>query len=305
MVFIPAGEFTMGSDSDEARPDERPAHRVRLDGFWMDETPVTNAQFRAFVAATGYVTTAERVPDLSQILEQLPPGTPPPAAESLVPGSLVFTPPRVPVPLDDARRWWSWVPGASWRHPEGPGSSLDGRDDHPVVQVSWYDASAFATWAGKRLPTEAEWERAARGGLEGRRYPWGDEDPRGAVGRCNIWRGTFPVREMSAGREGTSPVRAFPPNGYGLHDMAGNVWQWCSDNYRADTYALRAGLSPVVNPSGPDESIDPDEPNVPKRVQRGGSFLCSACYCTGYRVSARNKTTPDTSLVHAGFRCCR
>ncbi len=302
MVWIPAGEFSMGSDSPRSRLDERPAHRVRVDGFWMDETPVTNAQFRAFVGATGHVTTAEKPPELALIMKQLPPGAPPPPPESLVPGSLVFTPPPGPVPLDDATRWWSWVPGASWRHPEGPGSSLEGRDDHPVVQVSWFDAAAYALWAGKRLPTEAEWERAARGGLDGKTYAWGDEPPDAA--RCNIWQGHFPDRSTRS-HPGTSPVRALAPNGYGLHDMAGNVWQWCADRYRADAYRDLATRSPVANPTGPAESLDPDEPGVEKRVQRGGSFLCDESYCCGYRVSARMKTTPDTSLAHSGFRCCR
>jgi formylglycine-generating enzyme required for sulfatase activity len=289
MVFVPAGEFTMGNDSEDGRPDERPAHRVRVSGFWLDETPVTNAQFRAFVEATGYVTTAEKPPVLDG---------------SIAPGSLVFAPPAEPVPLNDVRRWWSWVPGAHWRHPEGPGSDIAGRDDHPVVQVSWDDARAFAEWAGKRLPTEAEWERAARGGLEGKRYAWGDEDPSLDLPRCNIWQGRFPdVSTKRRGRERTSPVRTFPPNGFGLHDMAGNVWQWCADYYRPDTYRRRAGSAPVVDPAGPVDSFDPEEPGAVKRVQRGGSFLCSACYCTGYRVSARMKTTPDTSLEHSGFRC--
>jgi formylglycine-generating enzyme required for sulfatase activity len=280
MVFVPAGEFTMGNDSVEGRADERPAHRVRVSGFWIDETPVTNAQFRVFVAATRYVTTAEKPP--------VPDG-------SIAPGSLVFTPPPYPVPLDSARRWWSWVPGADWRHPEGPGSSLEGRDDHPVVQVSWFDAVAFAEWAGKRLPTEAEWERAARGGLEGKRFAWGDRDPRDGAPCCNIFQGRFPASTKEGGAH-TTAVRSFAPNGYGLYDMAGNVWEWCADWYRADAYR-RAGA--------PTDSFDPDEPGVAKRVQRGGSFLCSECYCTGYRVSARMKTTPDTSLAHSGFRCCR
>jgi len=285
MVFVPGGEFTMGSD--DGRADERPAHRVRVSDFWIDETPVTNAEFRAFVEATGFTTTAERL-----------------SRDSVAPGSLVFTPPAGPVPLDDPRRWWSFVPGASWRHPEGPGSDLDGRDDHPVVHVSWFDARAYAAWAGKRLPTEAEWERAARGGLEGRRYAWGDDEPSPEHPRCNMWQGRFPDRPLNH-HQGTTPVRAFPPNGYGLYDMAGNVWEWCGDLYRPDTYARRAGAGPILDPTGPGDSLDPDDPGAVKRVQRGGSFLCSACYCAGYRVSARMRTTPETSLAHSGFRCCR
>jgi formylglycine-generating enzyme required for sulfatase activity len=303
MRWVPAGEFTMGSDRPDARPDERPAHRVRLSGFWIDEAPVTNARFRAFVEATGYLTTAERPPDRDALLGALPPGSSPPP-DLLVPGSLVFTPPPRAVPLDDVSRWWSWVPGASWRHPEGPASSIEGREDHPVVHVSWFDARAYAAWAGKRLPTEAEWERAARGGLEGQPYAWGSAEPTDETPCCNVWQGHFP--DTNTARDGwprTSPVRAFAPNGYGLRDMAGNVWEWCEDWYRADTYRLRANDGALFAPRGPEDSFDPDDPGPWKRVQRGGSFLCHASYCTGYRVSARMKTTPATSLAHSGFRC--
>lgn len=304
MRWIPGGEFTMGSNSGEAYPDEKALHRVRLSGFWMDETEVTNAQFREFVEAAGYVTTAEKIPDLDEIMKQLPPGTPPPPKEVMVPGSLAFDPPSRPLPLYNSALWWVWKPGANWRHPNGPGSSIEGKDDHPVVHVSWYDAVAYAKWAGKRLPTEAEWEYAARGGLEGKPYVWGDEKVSDRVVRANIWQGSFPYRNLeSDGYAATAPVKSFAPNDYGLYDMAGNVWEWCSDWYRHDYYLQQAGNKVSVNPTGPEGSFDPMEPTVPKRVNRGGSFLCHASYCAGYRPSARMKTSPDTSLSHTGFRC--
>jgi formylglycine-generating enzyme required for sulfatase activity len=306
MVWIPGGAFTMGTDSDLAWPDETPAHRVRVDGFWMDQTEVTNAQFQAFVAATGYVTTAEKPPSLEEIMSQSPPGTPPPPRENLVPGSLVFTPPAGPVDLRDFSRWWTWTPGASWRHPEGPGSSIEGRNDHPVVQVSWDDANAYARWAGKRLPTEAEWEFAARGGLDGKPYVWGDDRPTDAEPFANIWQGEFPHRNTAAdGFIKTSPVKSFRPNGYGLYDVAGNVWEWCADWYQRDLYRHRAEGGLVVNPIGPDRSSDPTRPFSPQRVQRGGSFLCNDDYCSRYRPSARHGCSPDTGMSHVGFRCVR
>ena len=301
MVWVPGGEFTMGSDAGPAT--ERPAHRVRVGGFWADETEVTNAQFRAFVDATGYVTTAEKAPDWEVMRKQFPPGTPKPPADQLVPGSLVFTPPADPVPTDNAARWWRWTPGACWKHPEGPGSDLAGRDDHPVVQVSWDDAAAYAKWAGKRLPTEAEWEFAARGGLAGKRFTWGDDPPKDDAKLANIWQGTFPnLNAKLDGWERTAPVRSFPPNGYGLYDTAGNVWEWCSDWYRADAYA-RAGKGVAVDQAGPDTFLDPAEPLAPKRVTRGGSFLCHVSYCESYRPAARRGTATDTGMSHLGFRC--
>jgi formylglycine-generating enzyme required for sulfatase activity len=304
MVWIPGGTFTMGTDSNLGWPDEKPAHRVRVDGFWIDATEVTNAQFRAFVEATGYVTTAERAPSLEEIMSQVPPGTPPPAKEDLVPGSLVFTPPAGRVDLKDFSQWWTWARGASWRHPEGPDSSIEGRDDHPVVHVSWYDAAAYARWAGKRLPTEAEWEFAARGGLDAKPYVWGDERPVDAAAQANIWQGEFPHQNTALdGFARTAPVKSFPPNGYGLFDMAGNVWEWCADWYDRELYRRRAGSTVPVNPSGPERSIDPARPFTPQRVQRGGSFLCNDSYCSRYRPSARHGTSPDTGMSHAGFRC--
>jgi sulfatase modifying factor 1 len=309
MRWIPGGEFFMGSDATDAWPHEGPPHRVRVHGFWMDETEVTNAQFRAFVEATGYVTTAEKKPNWEEIKKQVPPGTPKPPDDQLVAASMVFSPPAGPVPLDDFTAWWAWVPGADWRHPEGPGSSLEGKDDHPVVQVSWDDAVAYAQWAGKRLPTEADWEFAARGGLPAKHYVWGDEPVSESRPQANIWQGEFPHRNTKAdGFAGAAPVKSFPPNGYGLYDMAGNVWEWCSDWYRPDTYELQLAASQggvIDNPQGPEKSFDPSEPFAPKRVQRGGSFLCHATYCSSYRPSARRSTTPDSSMCHLGFRCVK
>jgi formylglycine-generating enzyme required for sulfatase activity len=304
MVWIPGGEFTMGSDDMQVWPDEKPAHRVRVSGFWMDEMEVTNAQFRAFVEATEHVTTAEKPVDVAESLRQSPPGTPTPPKEKLVPGALVFTPPPGPVKLDDFTQWWKWTPGANWRHPEGPGSSIEGRDDHPVVHVSWDDAVAYAKWAGKRLPTEAEWEFAARGGLDGKTYVWGDKEPSDTAIVANLWQGEFPYKNtVLDGYERTAPVKSLAPNGYGLFDMAGNAWEWCSDWYKIDLYYQRAGKQVIINPTGPPESFDPRQPYTPLRCQKGGSFLCHASYCTRYRPSARHGCTPDTGMSHVGFRC--
>ncbi|MEX2270644.1 MAG: formylglycine-generating enzyme family protein [Vicinamibacterales bacterium] len=285
MRWIPPGEFTMGTDDARAMANERPAHRVRVKGFWMNEHPVTNAEFARFVESTGYVTIAERVPDWVELEKQLPPGTPKPHASLLVAGSAVFTPPPGPVPLDDVSAWWRWLPGASWRQPEGPGSTVDNRAAHPVVHVAWDDAVAYAKWAGKELPTEAEWEFAARGGLDGKRFSWGDEARPGNHHMANTFQGDFPYRH--SGEDGflrTSPVKSFPANGYGLYDMAGNVWQWTADWYRAG---------------------DDDGSPVPRRVIKGGSFLCHESYCESYRPSARRGTAPDTGSSHVGFRLVR
>jgi formylglycine-generating enzyme required for sulfatase activity len=295
----------MGTEDSKALARERPAHKVRVDGFWIDATEVTNAQFRAFVKATGYVTTAEKPPRWEDLKAQLPPGTPPPPPETLVPGSMVFTPTDAAVALDDFTQWWRFVPGADWKHPQGPESTIEGKDEHPVVHVSWDDAQAYARWAGKRLPTEAEWERAARGGLEEKRYAWGDELQPDGRWMANIWQGTFPVHNR--GEDGfvyTAPVKSFPPNGYGLYDVAGNVWEWCADWYADDTFARRAG-NLVENPQGPTRSYDPAEPYAPKRVVRGGSFLCTDTYCTAYRTTGRMPSDPLTGLCHTGFRCAR
>ncbi len=304
MVWIPGGEFTMGSNEPDAPPAERPAHRVRVDGFWMDTAEVTNARFREFVAATGYATTAELPVDWEQLRMELPPGTPKPPDDRLAPGSLVFFPPDRRVSVRDREAWWRWVAGANWRHPEGPGSSIEGKDQHPVVHVSWDDAVAYAKWAGKRLPTEAEWEFAARGGLEGRKYAWGDDFRPADKPLANTWQGHFPeTNTLDDGFLRTSPVNVFPPNGYGLHDTIGNVWEWCADWYKPDAYRSSSGQEVAVNPRGPSASFDPNEPYQPKRSTRGGSFLCSPNYCSNYRPAARRGTAPDSGMSHLGFRC--
>jgi formylglycine-generating enzyme len=309
MVWIPGGEFIMGTDDGGAPGNERPTHRVRIDGFWMDATEVTNAAYREFVEATGYQTIAERPVDWEELKKQVPPGTPKPPDDMLVPGAPVFTPPDHPVSMSDAGQWWTWTPGANWRHPEGTASNLEGRELHPVVHIAYEDAVAYATWAGKRLPTEAEWECAARGGLVQKRFVWGDEDVSDGNPRCNIWQGEFPWKNTLGDRHlRTAPAESFAPNGYGLYDMAGNVWEWCSDLYRADAYArdvAGATNAVIVNPTGPTDCWDPNdavETNV-KHVIRGGSFLCHKNYCESYRPSARRGQTPDTGMSHLGFRC--
>jgi formylglycine-generating enzyme required for sulfatase activity len=304
MVWVPGGEFTMGSDNKESKRDEKPPHRVKVDGFWMDSTPITNKQFKEFVDSTGYITTAEKAPTLEEIMSQVPAGTPPPAPELLVPASLVFKPSSGPVSLKSNRAWWEWKPGASWKHPGGPGSSIEGQDDHPVVQVSWYDAEAYAKWAGKRLPTEAEWEFAAYGGKNDIAYVWGNEEFSETNPQANIWQGAFPYKSTkSGGHIGTTAVHTFKPNPYGLYDMAGNVWQWCRDLYHYAYYQEEAKKEISLNPQGPLTSFDPEEPFAKKYAHRGGSFLCHHSYCKGYRITARMKTCPDTSLNHLGFRC--
>jgi formylglycine-generating enzyme required for sulfatase activity len=303
MVWVEGGAFAMGATDSEGRPDEYPQHTVKVSGFWIDATEVTNAQFAEFVEATGYVTTAERAPDWEELKQQLPPGTPKPHDSLLVAASLVFTPPVQQVPLHNPGQWWSWKKGASWRHPQGPGSSIEGKESYPVVQVSWDDAMAYAAWAGKRLPTEAEWEYAARGGIKSQLYPWGNEDVEQSQPKANTWQGTFPNYNTGwDAYKGLAPVKSFSANKYGLYDMAGNVWEWCSDWYAADYYkTLAAGVS--ENPAGPARSDDPQEPNVPKRTVRGGSFMCHSSYCKGYRVTSRMKSSADTGLENTGFRC--
>jgi formylglycine-generating enzyme required for sulfatase activity len=304
MVWVPPGEFTMGSDAPDTWANEHPAHRVRIDGFWMDPTEVTNAQFAAFVADTGYVTVAERPIDWNLLKQQLPIGTPKPPDEALQPGALVFTPPDRPVPLDNVGAWWSWTPGANWRQPEGPGSSIKGRDNYPVVQVAWEDAAAYAAWAGKQLPTEAQWEYAARGGSDGTRFAWGDTfRPAGRV-MANTWDGSFPHRNtQDDGYVTAAPVKQFPANGFGLYDTAGNVWEWTADYYRDDRHVALAKQEVVVNPAGPDVPSDRANPGVRSRVVKGGSFLCHVDYCESYRPPARRGLDPDTGLQHTGFRC--
>jgi len=305
MVWIPGGEFSMGAMDPpaidqvgmHAAADARPIHRVYVNGFWMDKTDVTNEEFARFVKATGHVTIAERKPTAEDF-----PSAPP---ENLVAGSVVFSPPDHPVPLNNHFQWWSYIKGANWRHPEGPNSSLKGREKYPVVQVAYPDAVAYAKWAGKRLPTEAEWEFAARGGLAGKRYPWGDEFQPSGRWMANTHQGRFPVSDTGAdGYAGIAPVAQFPPNGYGLYDMAGNVWQWTSDWYRPDYYQQLAAAGGVArNPLGPDTPYDPAEPTEKKKVHRGGSFLCTDQYCARYVVGTRGKGEPTTGTNHLGFRC--
>jgi formylglycine-generating enzyme required for sulfatase activity len=313
MAWVPGGTFLLGGESKLSSPNERPAHAVRVHGFWMDVTHVTNDAFAEFVRQTGYVTTAERKPDWDTVRVQLPPGTPRPPDSVLVPGGMVFTGTAAPVRLDDYSKWWRFVPGANWRHPQGPGSSIEGKGDHPVVQVSYEDALAYARWAGKRLPTEAEWEFAARGGLEQADFAWGDERMPGGRKLANFWdtrERPFPVvRPEAGGAAGTRPVKSFPDNAYGLYDMTGNAWQWVADWYRSDAFARQAraaGKAPVDNPVGPDESFDASEAgvpaNAPRRVIRGGSFLCNEDYCMSYRPSARRGSDPFNPMSHLGFR---
>lgn len=296
MLWIPGGQFWMGAYEEDKGifSDAVPRHLVYVDGFWMDRTEVTNAQFDEFVRATGYKTIAEREIDPREF-----PGADP---QNLVPGSAVFTPPADQVPLDNFLQWWQYLPGASWRHPEGPQSDLTDRMNHPVVHVAWLDAAAYAEWAGKRLPSEAEWEFAARGGLDRARYVWGEDNQ--PAGRCqaNIWQGHFPDRNTAEdGYARSAPVASYPPNGFGLYDMSGNVWEWCADWYQPDYYQH----SPKRNPPGPDSSYDPEEPQTAKRVQRGGSFLCCDQYCVRYRPGARHKGGVDSGASHTGFRCVK
>ncbi len=301
MVWVPGGEFTMGTDDLKSMPNERPAHQIKLDGYFIDKTVVTNAEFAKFVQATGYVTVAERKPDWEELKKQVPAGTPKPDESLLVAGSLVYTPPKGAVPLDDMAGWWTWTPGANWKHPEGPGSTIAGRENYPVVQVAWDDAAAYAKWAGKELPTEAQWEYAARGGLANKRFNWGDEFMPGGKYMANTYQGTFPVKDTGEdGFTGVAPVGSFPANGYGLFDMAGNVWNWCQDLYLDENHAMCKAKGCMENPTGP--AMTPDT-GAPRRVVKGGSFLCNVSYCESYRPSARRGTSSDTGSAHVGFRC--
>jgi len=307
MVWIPGGEFSMGAndppDMDEvgmkATEDARPIHRVYVDAFFMDKTDVTNAQFAAFVKATGYVTVAERKPRAEDF-----PDAPP---ENLVAGSVVFSAPDHPVPLNNHFEWWSYVPGANWRHPLGPKSDLKGKENYPVVHIAYEDAESYARWAGKRLPTEAEWEFAARGGMAGKPFVWGEEFCISGKFMANTHQGHFPDKDTGQdGFIGIAPVASFAPNPYGLYDMAGNVWQWTSDWYRPDYYMQLAKVGGVArNPRGPQSSFDPSEPDQPKRVHRGGSYLCTDQYCSRYIVGTRGKGEVNTGTNHLGFRCVK
>ncbi len=309
MVWIPGGEFSMGSDKSSdslcSQPgttsDATPIHRVYVDAFWMDKTEVTNAQYAEFVKATGYVTVAEKQPTQEEF-----PAVPP---ENLVAGSTVFTPTETAVPLNNHFQWWSYVHGANWTHPRGPETSIDGREDFPVVQVAYEDAEAYARWAGKRLPTEAEWEFAARGGRLGELYTWGNQLKIDGKYQANIYQGRFPTQDGDSGLDGfkgIAPVAQYPPNGFGLFDMSGNVWEWVSDWYRHDYYAELSRTGSVSrNPTGPKSSYDPFEPQEKKRVHRGGSFLCTDQYCTRYMVGTRGKGEVRTASNHVGFRCVK
>ena len=307
MVWIPGGEFLMGGDPASEGlcglpglvRDATPVHRVYVDGFWMDKTEVTNEEFEKFVKATGYITIAERTPTKEEF--------PTAPIENLVAGSVIFTATKNQVPLNDHLQWWRYQKGANWRHPEGPESDLKGKEKLPVVHVSYFDAEAYAKWAGKRLPTEAEWEFAARGGKPGEFYSWGNELKPGGKWMANIYQGQFPVKDIADdGFAGIAPVAQFPANRFGLFDMAGNVWEWCSDWYRPDYYAQLAATGTVTrNPKGPESPFDPAEPMEKKRVHRGGSFLCTDQYCTRYMVGTRGKGEVNTGTNHLGFRCVK
>ena len=305
MVWISGGIYDMGaSDGDRmALPHEKPKHTVKVDGFYMDETEVTNAQFSKFIEATNYITTAERLVDWELIKQQLPPGTPKPHDSLLLPGSLLFKKTKESVPnLYDFSQWWRWTTGANWKQPEGKGSSINEKDNHPVVHLSFEDAMAYCNWAGRRLPTEAEWEFAARGGKRDKIYFWGDLTDK-LSSYVNSWEGEFPVDNTQAdGFEKSAPVKTYPPNGYGLYEISGNVWEWTSDWYSSQYYQYCKENSITNNPKGPKEAFNPSNPYVDERVIRGGSFLCNASYCASYRVSSRMATDPNTSLEHLGFR---
>jgi formylglycine-generating enzyme required for sulfatase activity len=297
MVWIPGGTFLMGSN--DHYPEEAPAHRVAVSGFWMDRYTVTNADFRRFVDATGYVTLAERPADPADY-----PGAPP---EMLEPSAVVFRKCGGPVDLRDPHNWWTYVRGADWRHPRGPGSTLQGLWKHPVVHVAYADVEAYAQWAGKSLPTEAEWEFAARGGLEGKEYVWGDELAPGGQSMCNHWQGEFPWQNLlEDGYEWTAPVGSFPPNGYGLHEMAGNVWEWTADWFQ-DHSKIQHACCTLDDPRGGEKAASIDErargPRIPRKVMKGGSYLCAPNYCRRYRPAARMAQPVDTAICHLGFRC--
>jgi formylglycine-generating enzyme required for sulfatase activity len=305
MVWISGGIYDMGaSDGDRmALPHEKPKHTVKVDGFYMDETEVTNAQFSRFIQATNYITTAERPVDWELIKQQLPPGTPKPHDSLLLPGSLLFKKTKESVPnLYDFSQWWRWTIGANWKEPEGKGSSIYGKENSPVVHVSYEDAMAYCNWSGRRLPTEVEWEFAARGGKQDKIYFWGDLTDK-LSSYVNSWEGEFPVDNTQAdGFEKSAPVKTYPPNGYGLYEISGNVWEWTSDWYSSQYYQYCKENSITNNPKGPNEAFNPNNPYVDERVIRGGSFLCNASYCASYRVSSRMATDPSTSLEHLGFR---
>jgi len=304
MVWVKGGEFTMGTNEEDAYFPEKPAHDVKVNGFWMDATEVTNAEFKKFVDATGYLTIAEKKPEWEELKKQLPPNTPPPDSKDLVPASLVYVQPKNNTGTDDVSQWWKWVPEANWKNPEGPGSSIENKMNLPVVQIAYDDALAYCKWAGKRLPTEAEWEFAAKNCMTGKRFAWGDElRPKGKI-MANTWQGVFPEKnENEDGYAGTAPVKQFPANCYGIYDMIGNVWEWTADWYDARAYVKAVRDNITDNPKGPSKSSDPEDPYSVKRVVKGGSFLCSENYCLNYRPSARRGQAFDSGTSNIGFRC--
>lgn len=304
MILIPSGTLEMGADNDQADPNEYPKHEVTIDAFWMDETEVTNAQFKKFVEATNYITIAESAIDWEELKKNLPEGTIKPPDSLLQPGALVFQSTSTEVPLNNPALWWQWTIGASWKHPEGPHSNLEGKMNHPVVQVAWEDAMAYAKWANKRLPTEAEWEWAARGGKKNTIYPWGNTNVNEGKPKANFWQGAFPNKNiMSDGYMTTAPVKSFEPNDYGLYDMSGNVWEWCSDWLDHNFYQNKNASE--KNTQGPSKGYNPMNPYQQEKVIRGGSFLCNEVYCSGYRNARRMGTSPDSGLNHTGFRCVK
>lgn len=302
MVWIPGGEFVMGTNEADAYEAEKPAVDVSVKGFWMDVHEVTNAQYSKFIEETGYITVAEKKPEWEELKKQLPPGTPKPPEEVLVPGSMVFTPPAHAVPTHDISLWWSWVEGANWKHPEGPGSDIKDRMDHPVVHIAYEDAKAYADWAGKRLPTEKEWEFASRGGANGKRFAWGDELAPSGQYLANTFQGNFPNENKSLdGFEGTAPVKSFAPNNFGLYDMIGNVWELTDDWFDFLKYARIAGTAPKLD-EGMNQCYNPTNPYAQERVIKGGSFLCAENYCVNYRPSARQGQAIDSGSSNVGFR---
>jgi len=301
MVFINGGEFLMGADDDQAKDDEYPKHKVIVNSFWMDQTEVTNTDFKEFVDATGYITTAEKAIDWEEIKKILPTGTAKPNDSLLAPASLVFFECKT-INMYDYTQWWKLKKNVNWRQPQGIGSSIKDKENHPVVHISWDDAIAYCKWSGKRLPTEAEFEYASRGGLENTIYSWGNEPAQKGNPKANTWEGKFPSdNNLNDNFYLTAPVKSFAPNSFGLYDLGGNVWEWCFDWYDSEYYKT-ISTKTSLNPQGPKDSYDPMEPYSPKKVMRGGSFLCNDSYCSGYRNSMRMKSTPDSSSQHAGFR---